>query len=315
MTSPASWVRAACLRGALAVLCGLPAPPTSAADAEAESDVDLALRDGGRDVTNNLGMRFRHVPAGRFMMGAPEGDTDALPFEKPRHEVEITKDFYLGVHEVTQKQYKDVMGHNPSHFSRDGKAAQGEQYGRAPGGGRQRVKGVSDRDLDDSPVENVSWSNAKQFLDRLNARAEEKRRGRTYRLPTEAEWEYACRAGAREHRKWHTGNELPDKLANVNNRLRRTCKVGTYAANAFGLCDMHGNVWEWCSDWFDPSYYATSPRRDPQGPARGEYRVLRGGCFNNENGASSTRSAYRLSWGPDLRNYDTGFRVVLVTAR
>src|SRR5262249_30617527 len=152
----------------------------------------------------------------------------------------------LGVHEVTQKQYRTIMGHNPSFFSRDGKGATGEQYGNRPGGGRQRVKDVVDGDLDDFPVENVSWDNAKQFIDRLNARREEERLGRRYRLPTEAEWEHACRAGAKVYRKWHTGDELSAKLANCNDSLRRTSKVGSYPANGFGIRDMHGNVWEWC---------------------------------------------------------------------
>jgi formylglycine-generating enzyme required for sulfatase activity len=306
-------VRAACLCAASAVLCGLPwlAP---AADAEPER-VDLTLRDAGRDLTNSLGMRFRHVPAGTFMMGAPEGDADAAAHEKPRHEVEITKAFYLGVHEVTQKQFRAVMGYNPSYFSRDGKLANNETYGLLPRGGMGRVKEVADSDLDDFPVENVSWSESQKFLDKLNARPEERRSRRTYRLPSEAEWEYACRAGAKGYRKWHTGDELPDKLANHDNRLRRTSKVGSYPANDFGIHDMHGNAWEWCADWYGEDYYAASPRRDPQGPAKGGSRVLRGGCWNGENGRGSTRSAYRLSWGPDQRNYDTGFRVVLVEAR
>jgi formylglycine-generating enzyme required for sulfatase activity len=302
-------------------------------------------------VKNSIGMKLVRIPAGKFMMGSTKAEQDEAitDYEKifgeadetvvgwyraegPRHDVEITKAFWLGVHEVTQRQFKDVMGYNPSHFSSDGEGKPGEEYKHAkPAGGRSKVSG---EETDDFPVENVSWDDAVEFCWKLTAR--EKGSGRKYRLPTEAEWEYACREGASSSKPFHFGNSLSSKQANFNGNypyggaskdvyLKRTCKVGSYRANTFGLHDMHGNVWEWCSDWYDASYYGKSPRRDPTGPSRGDRRVVRGGGWHGDQACQwalryclgfglNCRSARRLNDRQALRDYDLGFRVVLVPA-
>src|SRR5262245_2445294 len=161
---------------AVALAC-VPSWPLSAAP-DQEEDVNLTLGESP-GFTNSLGMKFVRVRAGKFMMGAPDGESGAESFEKPRHEVTLTKDFYLCIHEVTQKQYRAVTGNNPSYFC-------------AVGGGKDRVKGL---DTDDFPVESVSWHDAQGFLKALNALPAEKKHKVEYRLPTEAQWEYACRGG------------------------------------------------------------------------------------------------------------------------
>jgi formylglycine-generating enzyme required for sulfatase activity len=263
-----------------------------------------------KTITNSIGMKLVLIPAGRFTMGSPAGE--GSDDERPQHEVEITKAFYLGVHEVTQGQWKAVMGknNNPSYFSKTG-------------AGKDSVKDFSEKQLDDFPVENVSWEDAQTFLKKLNALAAEKKFHLKYRLPTEAEWEYSCRGGARS-KTFHYGNSLSSTQANFDGNqpyggaekgpyLRRTCKVGSYQPNAFGLKDMHGNVWEWCSDWYGKDYYGKSPRRDPQGPSEGSSRVFRGGSWCNAGG--DCRSARRFRNTPGDRNGDVGFRVAAVPAR
>src|SRR5262249_11901932 len=146
---------------------------------------------------------------------------------------------------------------------------------------------------------------------KLSALAAEKQAGRVYRLPTEAEWEYACRAGTTT--AFHTGNSLSSTQANFGKGLDsrgRPCKVGSYKPNAWGLYDMHGNVWEVCSDRFSKDYYETRPKKDPKGPAEGKSRVVRGGGWNE--GASFCRASSRVAFPPDVRRGGLGFRVVCV---
>jgi formylglycine-generating enzyme required for sulfatase activity len=205
----------------------------------------------------------------------------------------------MGVHEVTQRQWEKVMGKNPSHF-----------------------KQVDS----DYPVEQVRWKEAPDFCARLSALAEERNAGRVYRLPTEAEWEYACRAGTTS--PFHFGAGLSSKLANFDGRypyggadkganLPKPAKVGSYAPNAWGLYDMHGNVGEWCSDWYDPDYYKNSPKENPQGPDKGVvktgfgkdfFHVVRGGCWLDE--AQACRAAYRFRLQPMEPYRWVGLRVV-----
>jgi formylglycine-generating enzyme required for sulfatase activity len=184
---------------------------------------------------------------------------------------------------------------------------------------------VAGTNTDDFPVETVSWNDAVEFCKKLSERAAEKKAGRKYRLPTEAEWEYSCRGGASSsYQVFHFGNSLSSKQANFNGNypyggadkavfLNRTCKVGSYTKNRFGLHDMHGNVWEWCSDWYDKDYYAKSSRRDPQGPSKGSSRVLRGGGWSDRG--LNCRSAFRNGISePADRVISMGFRVALVPA-
>jgi len=223
----------------------------------------------GASFTNSIGVKFVLIPSGEFMMGSKDtgGDSD----EQPVHRVRISRPFYMGIHEVTQRQWEAVMGSNPSHF-----------------------KGA------DRPVEQVSWVDVQTFIGKLNDRE-----GRNvYRLPTEAEWEYACRAGT-------TGAYAGD-LASMgwyaDNSDNRTHPVGRKRANAWGLYDMHGNVWEWVGDWYAGNYYKNSPRADPIGPSSGSYRVLRGGGWNLN--AALCRSADRNLNAPVVRYGSLGFRLV-----
>jgi formylglycine-generating enzyme required for sulfatase activity len=247
---------------------------------------------------NGIGMKFAKIPKGTFMMGANKDDKDANESEKPRHEVEITRDFYLGVYEVTQKQYKQVMGTNPSSFCKEG-------------GGKDKVEGM---DTDDFPVENVSWNDAQEFLKKLNEREKKALNGWKYRLPTEAEWERACRAGV-DDQKYHFGDTLSPKQANFDDsKLNRTEKVGSYPANKYGLHDMHGNVYEWCEDWYDERYYQQKVRVDPPGPKDPtNLKVQRGGAWIYSANICST--CFRNNPSPDSRESYYGFRAALVPAR
>jgi uncharacterized protein (TIGR02996 family) len=260
------------------------------------------------ELTNSIGMRFVLIPPGSFLMGSPPSEQDRSDDEGPQHGVELTRPFYLGVFPVTQKQYLQVKGNNPSWFS-------------AKGDGKNTVRGL---DTDDFPVEQVSWKDAQTFLKKLSRLPAEVKAGRKYRLPTEAEWEYACRGPVSSSSPFHCGASLCSTQANFDGNypyggaakgpyLARTCKVGSYKPNTFGLYDMHGNVWEWCEDWYDDSYYAISPGKDPLGPSEGSVRVGRGGSWIR--GGAFCRAALRVWDPPSLRLGNLGFRLALVPSR
>jgi formylglycine-generating enzyme required for sulfatase activity/serine/threonine protein kinase len=249
-------------------------------------------------VTNSLGMKFKFIPAGDFLMGSPEAEVERGPYEGPQHAVTITRPYYLGIFPVTQAQFQAVMGSNPSAFA-------------SWRGGTQ-----------DHPVEQVCWEEAAEFCRRLSAAPAEKEAEWAYRLPTEAEWERACRA--RTTTPFSFGTTLSSWQANFNGQypygaappgahVKKTTKVGSFQANAFGLHDMHGNVWEWCADYYDEIYYATSPPQDPVGPPQGHFRMLRGGSWDSTG--AQCRSAARKFAPPDHRTNECGFRVVLVNSR
>ena len=240
-------------------------------------------------IENSIGMRFALIPAGTFLMGAPEGEGE--PAEHPQHEVEITRPFWMGIFPVTQEQYQSVIETNPSYFC-------------STGGGAGRVEGM---DTSDFPVEQVDWEEALDFCSRLSALPEEKPR-RRYRLPTEADWEYACRGGAAAYAPYHFGSKLGSGHANVFDwKPNRTTRVGSYPANALGLFDMHGNVWEWCHDGWGGRYYARSPKRNPPGPRKRNSRVMRGGSWWNDGKYS--RISARNCARHETRYYNMGFRV------
>jgi uncharacterized protein (TIGR02996 family) len=284
--------------------------------AERDEQVCTLLRAGVKPplptVTNCLGMRFVLVSPGTFLMGSPETEKGRSDWEGPRHEVEITRPFLLGVHPVTQEEYERVMECNPSHFGPTGQGA-------------GKVKKIDTRRL---PVECVSWEDAVAFCQALSEVAAEKAAGRSYRLPTEAEWEYACRGGAffkDTSAPFYLAEPafvLDATLANFNGNpfgggkkdrsLGGPTPVESYPANSLGLHDMHGNVWEWCADWYDAHYYSRSERQDPQGPPSGSDRVLRGGSWLNVG--RGCRAAYRNHSTPDYRNVGIGFRVLLCAA-
>src|SRR5262249_39922425 len=255
--------------------------------------------------TNSLGMTLLRIPKGRFLMGSPLAEPERNPNET-QHEVNLTRPFYLGAHLVTQEQYQRLMGKNPSHFSQTGP-------------GKDYAKRIADDEFKRCPVENVTWEEAVAFCRKLSELPEEKRLGRVYRLPTEAEWEYACRAGTLVPLPFYFGESLSSADANFcgdypygkaakGPYLSRTTAVGSYRPNAWGLFDMHGNVWQWCSDWFDFFYATRSPKEDPRGPAEGKLRCARGGSWGNIG--RDCRSASRIGYEPNKRFSHVGFRVV-----
>ncbi len=257
------------------------------------------------EVVNAVGMRFVLVPAGRFLRGAPPDEADRSPDEEPRHEVDISRPFYLGLYQVTQEEYERVVGMNPSHFSPFGTAS-------------EKVGGLDTSRL---PVEQVSWEDAVAFCRLLSDLPQERKRNRHYRLPTEAEWEYACRAGTTT--AFAFGNTLSSAQANFDGQfpyggappgpyLERTTAVGSYRPNAWGLYDMHGNVWEWCADWHGLYPHDGAPLKDPTGSRTGVRRVLRGGSWNYT--AKGCRSAVRNGLSPANHYKIVGCRVVLVAS-
>jgi len=259
-----------------------------------------------KSITNSIGMRFAPIPAGKFMRGATKNvDKEADEDEGPRREIGISA-FHMSVHEVTQAQFKRVMGYNPSFMSRDGTQADLE-YIDAPAGGADQVEGL---DTSAFPVENVNHDEAKEFCRKLTALPEEAASGRAYRLPTEAEWEYASRGQDKTYRKFgSTGDELTPEGANIGEgNIRRPTKVGSFPANRFGLHDMHGNVWEFCADWWG-HYPAGGEVEDPRGPASGPGRVIRGGSCTAR--LQDCRASSRYSRRSAERNSRTGFRVAL----
>jgi formylglycine-generating enzyme required for sulfatase activity len=254
------------------------------------------------EFTNSIGLKLVLIPPGVFLMGSPKEEAGCLDAEEPQHEVEITRPFHIGVYQVSQEEYQRVMGQNPSWFA-------------ASGGGADKVTKSESRL---HAVESVSWEDAVAFCQRLSRLEEEVEKERVYRLPTEAEWEYACRGGMSTSTPFSFGASLSSRQANFNGNypynapegryLERTAPVGSYVANSFGLFDMHGNVWEWCADWFSETYYSQSPRQDPQGERMGTMRVLRGGSWKNKG--HTCRSASRIRNVPGTRHNSYGFRVV-----
>jgi formylglycine-generating enzyme required for sulfatase activity len=216
------------------------------------------------------------VKGGKFNMGCPGNDGGCISDERPRHEVKLG-DFYIGKYPVTQKQWALVMGINPSHFEGDDWAV--------------------------LPVEQVSWNEIQEFIKRLNVAT-----GKKYRLPTEAEWEYAARGGASGKGEKFSGHQFLDDVAWYDyNSYGRTQPVGTKQPNEIGLHDMIGNVWEWVGDWYDKNYYRESQIGNPKGPRRGTVRVYRGCSFNSAEG--HCRSSVRNFNKPDHREIYVGFRL------
>jgi formylglycine-generating enzyme required for sulfatase activity len=295
---------------------------------------------GTAAITNSIGMKLVRIPAGEFMMGSQETSEElAKAFaaynakpgefkdEHPTHRVRITKPFFLAAYEVTVGQFRkfvDDSGYK-SDAEKDGKGS----YGWNSEGKREQKpeytwRNVGFEQTDDHPVVNVSWNDAVAFCEWLG-----RKEGKTYRLPTEAEWEYACRAGTTT--QYYSGDD-PETLAQVGNVSDASAKakfpgwttisvsdgfvftapVGRFRPNAFGLYDMHGNVWEWCADWYREEYYSISVTDDPTGPALGSDRMSRGGAWFVT--AKLCRSAYRSSRTPEDRYEVLGFRVAQIPA-
>lgn len=224
-----------------------------------------------REMTNSIGMKLILLPAGSFLRGSKLGQ--GFADERPQREITFTKPIYMGAFEVTQLEWQKVTGENPAKFRESPKD----------------FAGVAER-----PVERVSWDMAVEFCAKLSALE-----GQTYRLPTEAEWERACRAGG-------------DVLPGIGVKGFQTRAVGQGDPNLWGFYDMQGNVWEWCSDWYNDEYYADSPDQDPQGPDKGNERVCRGGSFRSDDASQgSTGSNQRGHVAPHIRSPEIGLRVVL----
>jgi formylglycine-generating enzyme required for sulfatase activity len=265
------------LIGVVCLGCGKTNLPTSVTSGEKASIGESANiggvdRQPGKGMTNSIGMKLVYIQPGEFQMGSNDGEDD----EKPLHTVKITKGFYMGAFEVTQGQYQKVMGNNPSNFK-------GE---------------------DNLPVETVSWDAAVEFCKKLS-----QKEGKTYRLPTEAEWEYACRAGTTT--KFSFGEDesrLGEYAWYAQNSGDKTHAVGEKKPNAWGLYDMAGNVWEWCNDSY-LSRYGSSPTNNPASPTGGGFRVIRGGGWFYF--AYYCRVSCRGISIPGFRCSRGGFRVVL----
>jgi formylglycine-generating enzyme required for sulfatase activity len=294
----------------------------------------VTLLDVGRKpppslITNSIGIKLKLIPAGQFLMGSPDNDKDAYDDEKPSHWVRINNPFYLGLTEVTRGQFRrfvDDAGYR-TEAEKDGKGGWGwnaekEKFEQDP---KFTWLNPGFEQTDEHPVVNVSWNDAQAFISWLS-----RKEGRTYRLPTEAEWEYACRAGTKTK---YVGGDDPETLAAFGNVADGTAKekfpmwttitardgyiytapVGQFRANAFGLYDMHGNVWEWCSDRYAADYYERSPMDDPQGHAGASAQVRRGGGWTAF--PRSCRSAYRAMHSTAGRSYihvGLGFRLARV---
>jgi formylglycine-generating enzyme required for sulfatase activity len=269
--------------------------------------------------TNSLGIKFQYIPSGEFMMGISTGDLNGDECEEPQHRVEITKPFYLGRYPITQEQWEMIMKDRPFYFDDAGRTV---------------------------PAENVSWNRAQEFLEKLNEM--EGRDGSSsnpmYRLPTEAEWEYAARAGTTtelyngklEERgefesqnldkiAWFAGNAQANYESSVsfdilvgsetylykNVPFEKTGPqpVGKKYPNSWGLYDMIGNIWEWCEDWYSENFYHFTEVIDPKGPPEGEEKVVRGATFVNCN--KTCRVSFRDSHKPTRDDPLIGFRVLL----
>ena len=225
-------------------------------------------------VKNGISIEMVKVEAGSFNMGATPEMENPFDSEKPVHRVTLTNNYYIGKYEVTQALWQAVMGSNPSYF-----------------------KG------DDLPVEQVSWNDCQDFISKLNAMT-----GKRFRLPSEAEWEYAARGGNKSRGYQYSGsNVLRDVAWYSGNSSSRTHAVGTKQPNELGIYDMAGNVWEWCQDWYGS--YSSSPQTNPTGAVYELYPVYRGGSWNSS--ARDCRTSYREYFTPVFRNIDLGLRLVL----
>ena len=281
-------------------------------------------------------MKFIAIPGGEFMMGSDETvaqlkqagikvpDRSTIDDERPVHRVRISP-FQMGIHEVTRGQFAAFVqdtGYKTEAETGGGGWGFNPDTGSYEQDAKYNWRNPGYPQTDDHPVVLVSWNDAQKFLEWLS-----KKEGRRYRLPTEAEWEYACRAGSTTR---YSHGDDPEGLAEFANVADGTAKarfsnwaytisakdghvftapVGSFRSNAFGLYDMYGNVLEWCADWYDEKYDASSPRTDPPGPLSGSFRVLRGGSWSG--GPGYVRCASRYGDAPGDRDSDIGFRLVL----
>jgi formylglycine-generating enzyme required for sulfatase activity len=341
-------------KGVLAVIAAMACLSFAAAEQPKTTKSNVAKAAGSaqeslpKQFKNSISMTLTLVPSGEFMMGGEESAAQTAVYfrknygvdfpnpecfdeEHPQHRVRITRPFYLGTYHVTQGQFRQFV--EDSGYKTGWEMQYSPQSSPIGVGGQPnaRVTWTSTQfswanpGFEQSPVHpvvDVSWDDAVAFCKWLS-----KKEGKTYRLPTEAEWEYACRAGTKTRYNCGDDPESLVKVANVadaafkakipgqkdaikaNDGYVATSPAGFFKPNAFGLYDMHGNARQWCADWYRKGYYAKSPVDDPQGPDDGDYRVLRGGSF--ADGPASSRSAARIGIVPDFRLKTNGFRVAM----
>ena len=237
------------------------------------------------EFTNLVGMEFLLIQPGTFMMGALPGCADCEADESPAHRVTIGRAFYIGRFEVTQEQWQLVMGSNVSKFKNWKNIQKNHGY-------------------QNHPIENVSWLDVQEFLKKLN----QIELTSTYRLPTEAEWEYVRRAGGGPIHLSEEVGEIDDYAWYEDNSKLKTHPVGKKKPNIWGLYDLEGNVSEWCQDWYDEAYYRHSPENDPAGPESGLSKVFRGSNWGSI--PAYTRATDRLRLPPNYQLWTIGFRVV-----
>lgn len=251
-----------------------------------------------QEFQNSIGQTFRRLPPGTFRMGLPDrADSTPIPPECLPHQVTLTHDFWMGTHEVTRAEFQRVLG--PDVLP----AGQGEE---------QDAAGADESGS--FPVTSLTWNQARDFCETLSALPAEQQAGRFYRLPTEAEWEYACRAGSPVPREWH-GERKPGDRSGVAAGIDPPLPlrpVGSYPASAWGLFDMQGNAWEWTADWYARDYYARSPEVDPAGPATGDLKVVRGSDWRFTGETCHIDAAVLPPW---KGNPLVGFRVVCLSSK
>ncbi len=281
----------------------VPEGVSAARDAVAEAYTNTGW--ASEIVHDATGMEMVFVPAGEFEMGSPDSEPGHTKDESPMRKVRISKPFYIGKYEVTQAQWVKVMGANPSGFA-------GDKHPLERPGGRKRArpKELTEEDRDLRPVERVSWPECVDFLNKAGA---------GLRLPTEAEWEYACRAGTKT--AYASGDALSTDDANFNGKEAQwektalgenrdgTIPVGLLPANAWGIHDMHGNVYEWCQDVYLTDSYVTGGCEDPVATGEKSYKVVRGGCWGSY--AAACRSAKRYYMGASEHNFGLGLRAAV----
>ncbi|MFO5494531.1 MAG: formylglycine-generating enzyme family protein, partial [Cuspidothrix sp.] len=257
-------------------------PPTNPEKPPANTNLNINPQSSfTEDLGKGIKLEMIAIPGGTFFMGSPKNEAERSSWESPQHQVTVPS-FFMGKYQLTQAQYQAIMGNNPAYF-----------------------KG------DNLPVESVSWNDAVAFCQKLSNRT-----GKNYRLPSEAQWEYACRAGTTT--PFYFGESITPDLVNYNGNYpykfapkgkyrQQTTDVGTFPPNAFGLYDMHGNVWEWCEDdWHE--YYVNAPMDGSAWNNRNDTKLMRGGSWYGM--AKGCRSAYRNNYLRDRCHFDFGFRVV-----
>lgn len=261
------------------VLCAVMALSVNLANA-VDGNIKVGVTPAAPFKDTSIGMEMVYVKGGCYQMGSTGDDCDATPEERPAHEA-CVDDFFLGKYEVTQGQWKIIMGSNTST--------------------------ISTCREDNCPLDNVSWSEVQEFIKRLNSKSV----GNAYRLPTEAEWEYAARSGGRNE-KYAGGKDADTVSWNAENSGKINHLVGTKAPNGLGIYDMSGNVWEMTNDWYGNNYYSNSPRNNPAGPSSGEDHVVRGGCRTGglANQRTSRRTFINDRTTGSGRGGNVGFRLL-----